>query len=255
MDYLHRAPIALNLRRSEKRWNCATFLWNPEESLNKFNVFSLFLIPVKFGSCLTFFYGIISAVYCKAAWFDTYLRDVNPSRQGKHFMFWSVWGLLFVSFLHAGSKESLGWRRILHPERTRTEAGAWWGGLPQLPLTSGCIDSCAEYVQGAVPEGGTPDSLTYVPSCVKPSRHTPKSAGTAWCVGTDKTGLAGSWELFSRRCTELCLYSRTVVEQLSAPSQPRGYICASPKLRFELCMGPSSLLACTVPRRALVCAF
>lgn len=55
-----------------------------------FNVFYLFLISVKSGSCLTFFYGIISAVYCKVAWFDTYLRDVNLSRQGKHFMFWSV---------------------------------------------------------------------------------------------------------------------------------------------------------------------
>lgn len=50
---------------------------------------------------------------------------------------------------------------------------------PSCPPHPAALALVLSMCRGAVPEGGTPDSLTYVPSCVKPSRHTPKSAGTA----------------------------------------------------------------------------
>lgn len=74
----------LALKWPEKRQNCATFLWNPGKSLNILNGCSLLFVPLRFGSCLAFFYGKISAVYCEIACFDTYVKGVNLSRQGKH---------------------------------------------------------------------------------------------------------------------------------------------------------------------------
>lgn len=256
MDYSHRAPIALHLRWLDKRWNCATFLWNPGKSLTILNGCSLFLIPLRFESCLTLFCGKISAVYCKVACFHAYIKDVTLNRQGEHFMFWSIWGLLSMSFLHAGIRVSLGWRVTLHPDRTGTDARAWWGcwGGWWPPI---CPPNLAAFVlmlvtcRGTLPEGGTPDPLTYVPGCVEPHQYHPKGASIARCVGADTSGLAGSWEKFSCRRVE-----QSLLRLIPYAGNPRGaHLCVFPKLGFELCMGPSFLLACMLSRRALAGAW
>lgn len=208
MDYHLRTSIPWHLRWLEKRWNCAAFPWDPGKGLNILNDCSLFFIPLRFGSFLAFFYVRISAAYCEVGCSDTYFNRVNLSRQTRHVLF--VWGLFSVSLLHAGSGSSLGKSTTVDPGRTVTEAGAWWGRCcgwrsPSCPphLAAFALP-LATYEANRTRRWHSRPSKTCVPGRAEPPPHTPKGAGVAHCVGTDTSGPAGSWELFSCRHLELC---------------------------------------------------
>lgn len=127
--------------------------------------------------------------------------------------------------------------------------GGWWPPIcpPNLAAFVLMLVTC----RGTLPEGGTPDPLTYVLGCVEPPQYHPKGAGIACCVGADTSGLAGSWEKFSCRRVE-----QSLPRLIPYAGNPRGaHLCVFPKLGFELCMGPSFPLACMLSGRALAGAW
>lgn len=213
---------------------------------------SLLYIPVRFGSCLAFFYGKISAVYCKSACLDTHVKGVNPSRQGRHVLCVLECLKLVLQFISARRQQGvLGLESDFAPRQDRHRSRSLVGmllrvGVPQLPPGLAAFTLVLCRCRVTIPEGGTPDPLTYVPGCVKPPQHNPKGAGVARCVGIDPSGLmesclaADAWSSVLPGLTPTLGSTRT--------SQTSGvHLCASPELGCRLCRVLPFLLACVLP--------
>lgn len=120
------------------------------------------------------------------------------------------------------------------------------GGSPAAPPSLAAFTLMLCRCRVTIPEGGTPDPLTYVPGCVEPPQHTPKGAVVARCVGTDPSGLVES-------CSAADAWSSVLPGLIPTPGStrtsqtPRVHLCASPELGFQLCRVLSSLLACVLP--------
>lgn len=214
---------------------------------------SLLYIPVRFGSCLAFFYGKISAVYCKSACLGTHVKGVNPSRQGRHVLCVLDCPKLVLQFISArrqwgvsGLESDFAPREDRHRSRSLVGDVAGGGGSPAAPPSLAAFTLMLCRCRVTIPEGGTPDPLTYVPGCVEPPQHTPKGAVVARCVGTDPSGLVES-------CSATDAWSSVLPGLIPTPGStrtsqtPRVHLCASPELGFQLCRVLSSLLACVLP--------